>query len=142
MRKFVAVIALLMMAPILVDKAVATTYSYVSLPLSDNCSFCVPGFGPITLTGSVSFNFDTSNFSGSLFLTDGDQANLRSGSSFFDFPADPIPPFPTVAEVTNLSGDFTLLNGVITSWNLSGSEFDANCGIGFGCANGQSVPPV
>jgi hypothetical protein len=32
-------------------------------------------------------------------------------------------------------GEFTLLNGLITSWDLSGNTFLANCGAGPGCAS-------
>jgi hypothetical protein len=98
MRKFVIAMALLVIAQFSGREAAAmTTYSYVDQPLSTNCTVCSPEFDRSTLTGSVSFNFDTTGFSGSIFLTDGDQANLFGAGFFsFNFPADPTPPPGTV----------------------------------------------
>jgi hypothetical protein len=114
----------------------ATTYTYTGLPLTQVCNFGCPGGLP-NLTGSVTFDFDTSNFSGSLFLVNGDTAFLNGGSSGFTFPALFNPPPGTFGVGTRLNGQFTLVNGSITFWSMMGSTFVQQC-IGPSCVYGTS----
>ena len=98
------------------------------------------------MTGSVTFNLDTSNFSGALALSAGDTAFLLAGISSseplggrFNYPAtDVLNLSPYMAYVTSLNGNFTLVNGDITSWNLSGSTGAVGCPGGPGCTAADS----
>lgn len=105
------------------------------------------------MTGSVTFNFDTSNFSETLSLSAGDTAYLSEGIPTSLLPFSPyfattVLQYPTASVVLSLSplvtfvdslfGNFTLVNGDITSWSLSGGTGVQNCGGGPGCANGTS----
>src|ERR1700730_12773559 len=66
--------------------ASATTYDYIGQPFNSlpNC-FGVSCIAPGGLGGSVTFNFDTSVFTGTLTLSSGDTASLGgyAPSSFF-----------------------------------------------------------
>lgn len=96
----------------------ATTYTYAGQPLLQGfpCGYCatVPG-----LTGSVTFDFNTTNFTGRLSLVPGDTASLvaPSGSSGgASYPPPTLPPSVPLYYVPQLSGTFTLTNGAITDW--------------------------
>ena len=81
--------------------AAATTYNYVGNPYASN-SFPGPAGLGSNLTGSVTFNFDTSSFTGSLFSADVSSFSLTSGSLSIAAP----PP----------NTQFFLNNGHIKSW--------------------------
>jgi hypothetical protein len=69
------------------------------------------------ITSSVTFNFDTSNFSGSLSLSAGDTASLSEGVPPNYVPVFPYstiwfnPPTNTYGLTSQLSGNFTLVDG-------------------------------
>jgi hypothetical protein len=149
MRTLIAAILLELVA----SAASATTYTYVGNPYTSFSGHCNASICSST-TGSVTFNSDTSNFSGTLSLSAGDTAYLSEGiptslltfapwfvSTVFYYPASSIvvqsgPPLATY--VANLYGNFTLVNGDITSWSLSGYSQAQGCGGGPGCANGSA----
>jgi PEP-CTERM motif len=119
--------------------ASATTYTYSGMPLTDfsGCFLSCPEVG---LSGYVTFNFDTSKFSGTASLSSGDSAQLSEGSFPYislSFPNVP-PPVGAYAIVTFLSGDFTFIKGSITSWSLGGNTYAQNCQGGPACADGSS----
>jgi hypothetical protein len=134
-----------------ISQAQATTYDYVGQPFTSFTGGCAPLFSPspcLKVIGSVTFNFDTSSFTGSLSLSSGDTAFLQGGIN----PASPLsllPVFPsstiwfnapldTYGFVRELSGNFTLVDGSITSWSLFGQTGQVGCGGGPGCASGNS----
>jgi hypothetical protein len=148
MRKWMFIAAMLL-APTL--PANATTYTYTGQPFTEfeglcNSSLCT------NVTGSVTFNFDTSHFSGNLFLSDGDTASLSLGLDR-SLTASPVfaqtigfpsytwwfnPPIDTYGFQVQLLGNFSLVDGAITSWFLSGNAGQVGCGGGPGCAVGGS----
>jgi hypothetical protein len=110
-----------------------TTYRYTSGPMElYNCTLACGN--PITMFGAVSFDFDTSSYSGSLSLAPGDTANLFGPGIY---PSTT----PNGGYYNTMSGSVTLLNGEITAWSLYGGEFsDFNtCRGGPGCAYAISV---
>jgi hypothetical protein len=148
MRKSIFASAFLLCATV---QGQATTYDYVGqqfTSFSGNCNASVCTH----ISASVTFGFDTSNFSGTLSLSNGDFASLSEGiaangngavnSPLFN-PQYPVltyvwyPPNP-YSYVAGLSGNFTLLNGGITDWSLTGYTYQQNCGGGPGCAAGGS----
>jgi len=124
----------------------ATTYNYMGAPFtifSGGCnSFTCGG----ALSGFVTFDFDTSSFSGTLSLSAGDTAGLNSPlrsplGNNLTFPASIRwfdPPQNTYGYIRSLSGIFTLVDGSITSWSLGGYTSQIGCGGGPGCASGSS----
>jgi PEP-CTERM motif len=137
--------------------ASATTYTYTGLSYS---SFLFGGCttelcGSLQMTGFVSFDADTSHFSGTIDLSgSGVTASMSSnlpGSIYAPvYPADPlvIPAdalfFSYVSR--RLTGQFTLLDGAIIDWNLSGGGgLAGRCGGPSGCsvnANSLSSTPL
>jgi hypothetical protein len=131
-------------------EASATTYDYIGQPFnpSPGCfglSCVYPGG---LNNGSVTFNFDTSGFTGTLTLSTGDTASLGgivpnpvgSGSIFGTvyFPSSAPPP-GTEGYADVFSGTFVLANGSITSWSIGGGLILVGCGLGPGCTSGVSV---
>jgi hypothetical protein len=117
MRLFAVLLALV------VSPAGATTYDYVGQPFTNFSGPC-DASACTRITGSVTFNFDTSNFSGSLSLSAGDTANLSEG-----VPPNYVPVFLWFNPPTNTygftsqrSGNFTLVDGSVTSWTLGGAR--------------------
>ncbi len=83
--------------------AIATTYNYVGSPYTSNDN---PAEFGSNMTGTVTFNFDTTGVSGTFDIPGGTITNLQltSGiytSTFFSF-----------------SDYFVLVNGAITEWNI------------------------
>jgi PEP-CTERM motif-containing protein len=134
----------------------ATTYVYEGQPFTtfnqpdngfDDCaSACT------SVTGTVTFNFNTSHFSGNLVLSNGDTASLSGGipgsvsgstaATTYPFPSYTSwfnPPLNTYGYTSGLSGNFTLSDGSIVSWSLQGSAGQVGCGDNSpGCAAGTS----
>jgi hypothetical protein len=125
----------------------ATTYDYVGQSFTSFSGLCNAS-SCTNITGSVTFDFDTSNFSGTLTLSAGDTASLSEGvpseSAFFNSPGFPSstewfnPPIDTYGYNSQLNGNLTLINGAVTSWYLYGSTGQVGCGGGPGCASGTS----
>ncbi|WP_154072524.1 PEP-CTERM sorting domain-containing protein [Bradyrhizobium erythrophlei] len=129
-------------------QAEATTYDYVGQPFTSFTGGCTTVPSPCSnIIGSVTFNFDTSHFTGNLILSSGDTAFLTEGIN----PTSPlgplVPVFPSstilfnpqqISFVSELSGNFTLVNGSITSWALGGDTHLVGCGGGPGCESGSS----
>jgi hypothetical protein len=114
----------------------ATTYTYVGQPLTQitNCSPCQTGPG---LTGSVTFNFDTTTYTGPLSLVDGDTAKFG------------VYTFPTTVSYFwgpewGVTGTLYLQSGVVTSWYLFGVGDQQFCGPGPNCEprDGETVGPI
>jgi hypothetical protein len=137
---------------VIASTASATTYDYAGNPYTSFSGLCNTT-RCTSLSGYVTFNFDTSNFSGTLSLSSGDtaylSAGIASGSTFggtFYYPTyifDPsyaIPPNPNPSTYyfSNLNGNFTLVNGDVISWSLSGGTGTVGCGGGPGCASAGS----
>jgi hypothetical protein len=132
-------------------QAHATTYDYTGQPFTSFEGLCGASICT-SIAGSVTFNFDTSHFSGTLSLAAGDYASLNpgvpqrlSGGGFFStdlyYPTSTIwfnPPQNTYGFAESLSGTFTLVNGAITSWSFGGGTRQVGCGGGPGCAVGSS----
>jgi hypothetical protein len=147
MRKSTMLVVASLLAP--TSQASATTYDYVGQPFTSFSGGCVNFSGSTCskVTGSVTFNFDTSQFTGSITLGTGDTAFLTEGIPL-PSPFSPlVPAFPALTWVTinptipfieELSGSFTLTNGTITSWSLSGSTRQEGCAGGPGCESGSS----
>ena len=77
--------------------ASATTYNYVGETYTSNVDPTIYG---THMTGSVTFNLDTSNFTGTIYISSGDVTalTLTSGTitatlPYFDIFADPASPF-------------------------------------------------
>jgi hypothetical protein len=137
-----------------ISSANATTYNYVGNPFTD---FSQPGVIPgecnptacTNITGSVTFNFDTSNYTGQLSLAPGDTATLFYGIFGLGLLALPptypssslLPDMPPGRQniVASITGSLTLTNGSVTSWFLEGSTLSTNCGGGPGCAVGNGA---
>jgi hypothetical protein len=132
-----SVIALLLLS----YPASATTYTYTGLPLTEQpflAGICNGGICPTIpgLTGSVTFNFDTTNFTGTLSLVAGDTASLVEPGTNFSYPVPPNPN-PLAPFVEQVSGLFTLTNGAITDWMFLGGYSNTQyCPAGPGC-----IPP-
>jgi hypothetical protein len=107
----------------------ATTYDYVGDPIAiTSCnqppSLCFPG-GSTSVTASVTFDFHTSNFSGTLDQTSLSSATVTSGllgpppggfcygTSFCEFN-------PLLNPDAAFSASLTLASGAITSWTIAG----------------------
>jgi hypothetical protein len=138
----------------------ATTYTYVGQPFT---TFNNNPFGSFfnvcdastctSITGSVTFNFDTSHFTGTLVLSNGDTASLSGGipgsvsgstaATDYPFPSYTYwnnPPQNTYGYTVGLSGTFALSNGAITFWDLAGAAGQVGCGDSSpGCAAGSSA---
>src|ERR1700730_2165873 len=131
MRKWILVVGLLLGLPI---QANATTYDYTGQPFTSfqglcNASLCT------SITGTVTFDLDTSNFSGQLFLSGGDTASLTLGlargltasplfAQAIGFPSSTSwfnPPADTYGFQVQLFGNFTLVDGAIVALGLRGS---------------------
>jgi hypothetical protein len=150
MRRFtLTLIALLLSGA---SQVRATTYDYLGQPFTNFQGLC-DASTCTSLTGTVTFNFDTSNFTGKLSLAAVDSASLTEGFSsppFTPLPGPFMPVFPSstiwfnppqntygfVSEIT--VANFTLVNGAITSWLFGGSTGQVGCGGGPGCAVGSS----
>jgi PEP-CTERM motif len=146
MRYLLAALLILVVSPV-----AATTYDYVGQPFTSFSGLCNAS-SCTNVTGTVTFDFDTSNFSGQLFLSGSDVASLTLGlargltasplfaqtigfpssTSWFNAPAD------TYGFKVQLLGNFTLVDGAIASWSLSGNAGQVGCGGGPGCAVGGS----
>jgi PEP-CTERM motif len=148
--------------------ASATTYNYVGQTYTTNADPTIYG---TQMTGSVTFNQDTSNFTGLIYVSSGvvTALNLTSGTitatlPYFDIFADPASPYfsPLVfpGNPNGLVPDyFRLVNGSIQAWLLQGitpsyelvapsyqlySQGDSSIcnGCGFGFDNIQSNFPT
>jgi hypothetical protein len=116
------------------SSASATTYQYSGQPMTDH-SFHCPGIScrtGQTLSGSVTFNFDATAFTGTLSMSDADVASFAG----FVYPYF-LPPPGVYTTIRTLTGSLTLLDGLITSWDLIGYQRQVNCGLGPGCAAGS-----
>jgi hypothetical protein len=137
----------------LASQADATTYDYVGQPFTSFSGQCNSN-SCTHITGSVTFNFDTSNFSGELSLSDVSTATLIGGGVInlsdsaikpqsISFPSSTSwfnPPYNTYGLFGGIiSGTFDLLDGSITSWALYGQTNQVGCGGGPGCALGTST---
>lgn len=115
-----------------------TTYTYTGQPFTEfnylECMLCGQGS---SLSASVTFNFDTSTYSGAIDLSTGDIA-VFGGSATYYFPYY-VPSPGVYALVSTLNGSFTLVNGSITSWYLEGETYQQYCGLGPGCAAGTTT---
>jgi hypothetical protein len=125
--------------------AFATTYNYVGQPITLTTT---PTLSPLAcggrclgdLLGSVTFNFDTSQYTGTLSLSAGDTAYFQSPGGSISYPNNTFwfnPPYDTYGYQENMTGTFSLLDGAITSWNVSGNGFQVGCGGGPGCESGS-----
>jgi hypothetical protein len=109
--------------------ASATTYNYVGQTYTTNADPAIYGS---QMTGSVTFNQDTSNFTGIIYISSGvvTDLNLTSGTiaatlPYFDIFADPASPyFSPLYFPGNPDGlvpdYFSLVNGSIQAWLLHG----------------------
>ena len=135
---FAVAAATLLGAP---TSAIATTYVYQGLPMTQQWP---PPFGSndrsgITMIGSVTFSADTSTFTGTLSLSDAVAAALSTTNGYnasFEYPYEVPPVGAPVSIAQSLAGSFTLLDGEIVSWDVTGREHVANCGAGAGCSVG------
>jgi PEP-CTERM motif len=149
MRKLIVGAALLLSGAF---EGHATTYTYVGQPFTTFDGLCDASLCT-NVTASVTFNFDTSHYSGKIFLASGETAELTSGipgylsgsaiisTTTFDFPGSTYwfnPPINTYGYASQLDGNFTLKNGTITDWLLYGQAGQVGCGGGPGCAAGSS----
>jgi hypothetical protein len=137
---FIAAIATAFL--LLTATASATTYDYVGLPLTETVTYCFNNCPSSArpITGSVTFDFDTSQYAGTLALAPGDTAflsNTLSGGSSYPASVTYYDP-PYYGFRASLTGTFSLVNGQIVSWNLLGSNAQFGCGIGPGCEAGSS----
>jgi hypothetical protein len=148
--------------------ASATTYNYVGQTYTTNADPTIYG---TQMTGSVTFNQDTSNFTGLIYVSSGVVAalNLTSGTitatlPYFDIFADPASPYFSPLYFPGnpnglVSDYFRLVNGSIQAWLLHGitpsyelvapsyqlySQGDSSIcnGCGFGFDNIQSNFPT
>jgi hypothetical protein len=88
------------------SQASATTYSYTANPYTDYTGSGLANFGT-NMTGTVTFNIDTSALTGGPDLTTPlDVSNLVMSSGSFVF------------DQTALFGDFSFTNGNITGWQI------------------------
>jgi hypothetical protein len=126
--------------------AFATTYDYGGQPVTETtnptlfgpCGFGCPATGSIS--GSVTFNFDTSQYTGTLSLSTGDTAGFLTSGGSISYPNGTFwfnPPFDTYGYQEQMMGTFSLLDGAIIYWNVSGSGAQVGCGGGPGCAAGS-----
>jgi hypothetical protein len=81
--------------------ALATTYNYVGNPFTSNDA---PGVGS-NVTGTVTFDFDTSGFTGQLHQVDVSNLVMTSGIYSFNL-------------TTSANTQFDLTLGVITDWHV------------------------
>jgi len=142
-----SLLAALLFSIAAVTTARATTYTYTSNGVINFetlyfCWWCGPN--PATYTGSVTFGFDSSHYTGTHDLGSGDSASFPTpdpefvlGASF-SFPSTPIywglPGSQGIADY--MSGSFIFQNGSIVGWSVSGMLTSLNCGLGPGCAYG------
>jgi PEP-CTERM motif len=146
MHKWILMVSLLIGAT---AQAHATTYEYTGAQFTYFSGLCGPG-SCTKVSGSVTFDIDTSHYSGTLSLTGGDTAYFSEGIGVCagiicgyspSFPAYTQwfnPPQNTYGYLSKLAGNFTLVDGSITSWSLNGSTFQVGCGGGPGCISGMS----
>lgn len=120
MRKWILIAVAAFLA--LSHQAKATTYDYVGQPFSQidyNGLLCAECGG---IGGILTFDSNTSNYSGTLFLTTSEAAEFGESDPFSGGGIWYNPPFsffrPDVT--SSVSGTFTFLNGSITSWSLNG----------------------
>lgn len=112
----------------------ATTYTYAGQPLNNDyywypgCLICtLPG-----ISGSVTFGFDTSHFTGSYGLKAGDDASFTALETVYTFPGATVyDNFGELLYGQELSGTFDFVDGQIAAWQLSGFWYQ-NC-LGPGC---------
>jgi hypothetical protein len=145
MRGFVFLLGFLLFS---FSSAHATTYDYLGAQLIEIPTFpsggCYPSCTVGGLSGSVTFAADTSNFSGTLSLSEGDTAYFRGsvpysgGGSNVDYPASSPPPnvYGEVSEITEAT--YTFADGSIVAWSIAGSTYQQDCGPGPGCSDGSS----
>jgi hypothetical protein len=99
-----------------------TTYNYVGQSYVSGS----PAFFGTNMTGSVTFNFDTTSFSGSISFLDGSgfitDVQLTSGAYTIEDTA------PAIAIEIMPNPQFILLNGAIVAWDIH--SFD-----GFACGD-------
>jgi hypothetical protein len=107
----------------------ATTYNYVSDAYTFNVDPTIYG---TRMTGSVTFNQDTSNFTGTIYVSSGmvtaldlTSGNISATLAYFDIFADPASPyFSPLFYPGNPAGlvpdYFKLVNGSIQAWLLHG----------------------
>ena len=136
MRRAILLFAILLAA---VSEASATTYNYVGNPYTSFGGGCTAATCT-NATGTVTFDFDTSQHTGTIQLSNGDTASLSSGIGTavdVTFPASQIGLGPIEFYLASLFGNFTLVDGSIVSWALGGSIGLQNCGGGPGCAIGD-----
>jgi len=162
-----AAVAALVSATFGAAPASATTYNYVGQTYTTNADPTIYG---TQMTGSVTFNQDTSNFTGLIYISSGVTAlSLTSGTitatlPYFDIFANPASPYFSAlffpGNPNGLVPDyFRLVNGNIQAWLLHGitpsfelvapsyqlySQGDASIcnGCGFGFDNIQSNFPT
>jgi hypothetical protein len=96
--------------------ALATTYDYVGNLYTSNTD---PGVLGTNLTGAVTFNFDTSSFTGQLHSGDVSSLIMTSGTLSFDL---------TLSAGTQ----FDLTNGSITDWAVSNGSVPTGWAVGSG----------
>jgi hypothetical protein len=121
-------VALLFGVPI---QANATTYDYVGQPFTTFSGLCTASLCT-ALTGSVTFNFETSEFTGTVSLSPGDTASVYIGipsalyapdiASTISYPSYTVYYYgsTTFGYSSGLNGNFALVDGEITGWSLSG----------------------
>jgi hypothetical protein len=145
-------------------QARATTYSYDGQPFStygyyDGLSGlytpdqpCTDPVGCAGNTALVTFQSNTSHFSGTLSLSNGDTATLSASlppgdltttllATSFTYPGYTIwfnSPADTYGYRVELTGTFKFVDGQITAWLLYGDAGQVGCGGGPGCAAGSS----
>jgi len=145
-----SLLAVLLFSIAAVTTARATTYTYTSnglinLGTLDFCWWCGPY--PATYTGRVTFDFDSSHYTGTHDLALGDSASFPTpnpefvSGAIFSFPSTLIywglPGSQGIVDY--MSGSFVFQNGSIVSWSVSGMLTSLNCGLGPGCAYGGSL---
>jgi hypothetical protein len=119
--------AAVLMVALCQSHARATTYDYVGNPYTSNAN---PGPGVLgtNLTGVVTFNFDTSSFTGALNSSDVSSLVMTSGTVNFDL---------TLSAATQ----FLLTNGSVTTWHLASATPPFFTGLAVG-SDGNVLPAI